>query len=68
MQYGWDCPIIYFKGSQIGIPNYDVFKSLKIVYNSAKNVDCDEMHHTAFHLAFHCLPKYPFRGFQYEMG
>ena len=25
-------------------------------------------HYAAFHLGLHCLPKYPFRGFQYTKG
>ena len=36
--------------------NYDVFLSLKIVFNLANNADLDEM--LVFHLGLHCLPKY----------
>ena len=36
---------------------------ISILANSAEP---DEMqHYAAFHLGLHCLPKYPFRGFQY---
>ena len=46
-------------------PNYDVFKSLKIVLISEKSVDPNEIqHYAAFHLCLHCLQKYSFRGFQ----
>ena len=49
--------------------NYDVFLSLKVVKILANSADPDEMqHHAAFHLGLHCLPKYPFRGFQYTKG
>ena len=48
--------IIYFKGSQVGIPNYDAFLSLETVLTSAKSVDPDEMpHDAAFHLGLHRL-------------
>ena len=48
--------IIYFKGSQYGFPNYDVFKSPDIVLTSANSVDPDEMqHYTAFHPALRCI-------------
>ena len=33
----------------------------------ANSADPDEMqHNAAFHLGLHCLPKYPFRGLQYN--
>ena len=36
-------------------------------FASVNSADPDEMlHHAAFHLALYCLPKYPFRGFQYS--
>ena len=42
-----------------------VFLSLKIDFVFASSTDPDEMpHYTAFHLALHCLLKYPFRGLQ----
>ena len=45
--------------------NYYVFLSLKIVLISSKSVDPVEMPHSvAFYLGLHCLPKYPFKGFQ----
>ena len=35
----------------------------------ANSADPDEMqHNAAFHLSLHCLPMYPFKGFQYTMG
>ena len=41
--------------------NYNAF--VLIIANS---VEPDEMqHHAAFHLGPYCLPKYPFRDFQY---
>ena len=61
--------IIYFKGSQVRFPNYDIFKSPKIVLTPANSVDPDEMHHYgAFHLGLHCLQKYSFRGFKNIKG
>ena len=44
----------------------DIMKVVIILANSA---DPDEMqHNAAFHLGFHCVPEYPFRGFQYTKG
>ena len=44
----------------------DVFMFLNVVLTLANSTDPDEMqHYAAFHLGLHCLPKYPFRGFQY---
>ena len=35
----------------------------------ANSADPDEMqNNAAFHPGHHCLPKYPFRGFQYTKG
>ena len=49
--------------------NYDVFMSLKIVLNLANSADPDEMSpYVAFHLGFHCLPKYLYTIMQYERG
>ena len=46
-------------------PNNIVFLSLKIHFVLAKSVDPDWMlHYVAVHLGIHCLPMYPFRGFQ----
>ena len=46
-----------------------VFLSLLVVFILGNSVDPDEMqHYAAFHLGLHCLPKYPFRGFQYTRG
>ena len=59
-------PIVYLKGSQVEFLNYDVFLSLKVILTFANSADQDEMQRkAAFHLGLHCLPKYPFRGFQY---
>ena len=42
---------------------------MKYVLNLAKSADLDEMqHYGAFYLGLHCLPKYPFRGFQNTKG
>ena len=62
-------PIVYFRGLQVGISNYNVVLSLKVVFILANNADPDEMQpYAAFHLGLHCLPKYLFRGFQYTKG
>ena len=63
-------PNVYFKGSQVRIfLNYDIFLSRKVVLILANSAGPDEMqHYAAFHLGLHCLPKYPFRGFQYTKG
>ena len=46
-----------------------VFLSLKIVCDTAKSVDPDEMlHYAAFHLGLHCLPNYTFRNYQGTKG
>ena len=40
-----------------------------IVFTLINSEDPDERPHTAaFHLGFHCLSKYPFRGFQCTKG
>ena len=40
------------------------FFYLKIVFAFTNSVGPDEMqHHAAFHLGFHCLQKYPLKGF-----
>ena len=57
-------PIVLFK--QVEFQNYSIFLSMKIVLILANGEGSDEMqHYAAFHLGLHCLPKYPFRGFQY---
>ena len=39
---------------------------MKVDFILANSVDSGEMQHdAAFHLGFHCLPKYKFRGVQY---
>ena len=53
-----NCPLFTLNGL-----NYDVFLSPKVVFILENITDHDEMeHHAAFHLRFHCLPKYPFKG------
>ena len=43
--------------------------SLEINFNLANNADPDEMlPYAVFQLGLHCLPEYPFAGFQNEMG
>ena len=50
--------IVSIEGSQVIISKY-FFLPLKIVFVLANGVDPDEMpHYVAFHLGFHCLPKY----------
>ena len=57
--------IEYFKGSQVEISNY-VLQSLAYVFIFTNSADPDEMQHYAtFYLGLQCLPKNPFRGFQY---
>ena len=42
-----------------------VFLSLKIDFILANSTYPDKMlQYVAFHLGIHCLPKYPFRGFE----
>ena len=44
-----------------------VVQSLKITFVLASTLDPDEMSRfAAFHLGLQCLPKYPFRSFQYS--
>ena len=58
--------MMYFKGSQVVIPNYYVFPSVGIFLTFTNSVDPDKMpHFAAFHLGLHCLSKYLFSGFQY---
>ena len=41
------------------------FLSMTIDFVLSANADPGEMpHHVAFHVGFHCLPKYLFMGFQ----
>ena len=48
---------------------YFFFLSLKVILFLANSADPDEIpHDAAFHLSLHCLPKCPFRGFQYTKG
>ena len=63
VKLGWS--IVCIKGSQVIIPPPNmIFLSLKINFVLAYSADPDEMlHNAAFHLGFHCLPKYPYRVF-----
>ena len=45
--------IIYFKGSQVRITNYDVFLSLRTVLILTNSVNPNEM--SRYHLGLHCL-------------
>ena len=54
----------------LGVTGYNlkkkiiVFLSQKIDFVAANSADYDEMlHHAAFHLGLHCLPKYQIKGF-----
>ena len=48
---------------------YCIFR-LKILFTLITNsVDPDEvLYYATFHLGLQCLPKYPFRGFQFTKG
>ena len=49
--------------------NYNVFLFLKIVFILANSADPGEMPpYVAFHLGFHCLPKYLYINIQNENG
>ena len=62
IKLGWS--IGYTVGTYVIIsPKNIVFLSMKIYFVFANSADPDEMpHDAAFHLDFHCLPKYPFSG------
>ena len=64
MQSGWSI-IVYNEGSQIIISKiYYISFSAETGFVLANSADPDEMpYYVAFHLGFHCLPKYLFRGF-----
>ena len=60
---------MYLEGSQVEVSQLNVFLSLKVDLILTNSEDPGEMqHYAAFHLGLHCLPKYPFRGFQYTNG
>ena len=60
---------MYFKGSQVEFSKLDVLLSLNVVLILANSADPDEMqHYSAYNLCLHCLPKYPFRDFQFTKG
>ena len=50
-----DLSILYFKGTQVKITNFNTFLYLKIIL--ANSADSDEMpHYMVFHLGLHRLP------------
>ena len=53
---GW--PILHFKGSQAEFSKLWCIS----IPEGCLNINA------AFHLGFHCLPRYPLRGFQYTKG
>ena len=54
-------PILYFKGSQVDASKLWCISVPEDCFNLANSADA------AFHLTFHCLPKYPFgRGAVYK--
>ena len=54
---GWF--LLHIKGHMLEFPDQDELHSLRIVFILANSADPDEMLHVAaFHLCFHCLPKY----------
>ena len=58
-----------YQRSQSKFSKSNILQSLKIFFNSANSAEPDEMqHYAAFHLGLHCLPWYPFRGFQESIG
>ena len=60
---------IYLWVTGYSFQKYIVFLSLKISFVLANSADPDEMPQcAAFHLGLHCLPKYPFKGFQFSKG
>ena len=64
-----DVSILHIRGPRKNFLNYGVFLPFKIVLILVNSADPDEMqHYTAFYQGLHCLPKNPFRGFQYTKG
>ena len=59
-------PIVCFKGSQVKVTKLCCISISEHCLNIANSADPDKMqHYAAFHMGLHCLPQYPFRGFQY---
>ena len=54
-------PLYKLRESQL-LNSKRIFLSLYINFVLADSADSDD--DAAFHLGLHCLPKYPFRGFQ----
>ena len=64
MQYSQDDLLYVLRGHRLYFPKNIFFLSLKINFALANSVvPIERLHHVAFHLALHCLTKYPFRGF-----
>ena len=63
-----ELPVLYLRGHRLKLLNY-IYQSLEVVLILANGVDPDVIqHYVVFHLVLHCLPNYPFRGFQYAQG
>ena len=61
--------IVYIEGSQVIFEKNVVYFSQKIDFVLANIINTDEMcHYEAFHLVFHCLPKYMFMGYGSAKG
>ena len=66
---GMGLPIMYFKGSQVELSKLGCISVHENYLFLANSADPDEMqHYAAFHLGLHCLPNFPFGGFQYTKG
>ena len=53
-------PIVYAKGSEVDFSKLWCISVPVVCFNRANSEDPDEMQlYAAFHLSFHCLPKYP---------
>ena len=60
-----ELPILYFKGSQVEILNYNAILSLRFGFVFANSADIDVIpQYVAFHLGFHGLPMYLFHSMQ----
>ena len=60
---------VKLSGHRLLFQNNIVFLSVKIIFILANSADPDEMLHSVpFYLGFHCLQKYPFRGFKSTKG
>ena len=56
---------IYWGVTSHSLKKNIIFLPLKMEFILANRADLDKMpHYAAFHLGFHCLPRYPFRGYR----